>query len=89
MRWRPLLPWLLALGVALLLMAIQGRYVLEAASEGVSVYRLDRWTGEVVLILPGGSVRIPGPEETEAMAKRARTSDYGMATETRGLPHGQ
>ena len=78
MRWRPLLPWLLALGVVLLFLAVQGRYTLRGTSQGWT-YRMDRWTGEMVLIAGQRSFRVKTPEETEAADALETTTD--MTTE--------
>lgn len=58
MRWHVLLTFLMALCVLLLLLAIQGRYMLVGAGETAAVYRLDRWTGEVQFILGKDAYRV-------------------------------
>lgn len=74
MRWRPFLPWLLALGVVLLFLAIQGRYVLRGTNRGTA-YRMDRWTGEVTFIAGERSYLVQTPEETQAEAEMRMTTE--------------
>lgn len=65
MRWRPLLPWFAALALVLAFLAIQGRYAIRGNPRG-GIYRMDRWTGEVVFISGSRSHRVLTPEETQA-----------------------
>lgn len=77
MRWRILLPWLLAvcaLVLALAFLAFHGRYELRGTSRGW-VYRMDRWTGEVLLIERDNSYRIKSPEATRRMEEAKAAQD--------------
>lgn len=43
--------WIILVAVIAMLLLFQFRYEIVSTGEGIAAYRLDRWTGEIVLIV--------------------------------------